>query len=112
MKVDFDDYVMESCRVQAPRDQVRTVTQRGHLYRYCCSRYDRHLMVKAKNWSSFLSEESKARENSPLKALANHLTIPGLISLGGGYAISCLLTLDFRTRRTSLLLLSMFAFRL
>jgi hypothetical protein len=42
-------------------------------------------MVKAKNWSSFLSEESKARENSPLKALANYLTTPGLISLGGGY---------------------------
>ena len=42
-------------------------------------------MGKAKNWSSFLSEESKARQPSPLKALANHLTIPGLISLGGGF---------------------------
>jgi hypothetical protein len=43
------------------------------------------VMGKAKNWSSFLSEESKARQPSPLKALANHLTLPGLISLGGGF---------------------------
>src|SRR5947207_4216942 len=42
-------------------------------------------MGMAKNWSSFLSEESKARRPSPLKAIANHLTIPGLISLGGGF---------------------------
>jgi aromatic amino acid aminotransferase I len=46
------------------------------------------IMVKAKNWSTYISEESKARENSPLKALANYLTIPGLISLGGGYSVS------------------------
>lgn len=41
-------------------------------------------MGKAKDWSAFLSEESKSREESPLKTLAHHLTIPGLISLGGG----------------------------
>jgi hypothetical protein len=43
-------------------------------------------MGKAKDWSSFLSEESKAREYSPLKEVAQHLSIPGLISLGGGFA--------------------------
>ena len=41
-------------------------------------------MGQARDWSSFLSEESKAREPSPLKAVANHLSIPGIISLGGG----------------------------
>jgi hypothetical protein len=41
-------------------------------------------MGQARDWSAFLSEESKAREPSPLKALANHLSIPGIISLGGG----------------------------
>lgn len=42
-------------------------------------------MGKAKDWSNFISEESKARQPSPLKALANFLSTPGLISLGGGY---------------------------
>ena len=42
-------------------------------------------MPKAKDWTSFISEESKARQPSPLKALANYLSTPGLISLGGGY---------------------------
>jgi hypothetical protein len=42
------------------------------------------LMGRAKDWSAFLSEESKARKESPLKALAFNLNIPGLISLGGG----------------------------
>jgi aromatic amino acid aminotransferase I len=51
-------------------------------------RIDNDIMVKAKDWSTYISEESKARENSPLKALANYLTIPGLISLGGGYSVS------------------------
>ena len=41
-------------------------------------------MPKAKDWSSFLSQESKARQVSPLKGLANYLKIPNLISLGGG----------------------------
>ena len=41
-------------------------------------------MGQARDWSAFLSEESKAREPSPLKAVANHLSIPGIISLGGG----------------------------
>lgn len=42
-------------------------------------------MGRAKDWSSFLSEEANARQDSPLKALAKHLAIPGIISLGGGY---------------------------
>ena len=41
-------------------------------------------MGQSRDWSAFLSEESKAREPSPLKAVANHLSIPGIISLGGG----------------------------
>ena len=42
-------------------------------------------MGQARDWSAFLSEESKARELSPLKAVANYLSIPGIISLRGGY---------------------------
>ena len=45
-------------------------------------------MEQARDWSAFLSEESKARKPSPLKAVANHLSIPGIISLGGGYFVS------------------------
>jgi hypothetical protein len=42
-------------------------------------------MGKARDWRAFISDESKARQESPLKALAAHLgQIPGLISLGGG----------------------------
>jgi hypothetical protein len=37
-------------------------------------------MGQARDWSAFLSEDSKAREPSPLKAVANHLSIPGIIS--------------------------------
>jgi hypothetical protein len=38
----------------------------------------------ARDFSSHISDESKSREPSPLKAFAHHLTIPGIISLGGG----------------------------
>jgi len=47
-------------------------------------------MPKAKDWSSFISEESKSRQVSPLKGLANYLKIPNLISLGGGSVHSSL----------------------
>jgi hypothetical protein len=43
------------------------------------------IMGKARDWSAFLSEESKAREESPLKAIVHYLTIPDMISLGGGF---------------------------
>ena len=39
---------------------------------------------KAMDWSAFLSEEAAARRPSALKAAFRHLTIPGIISLGGG----------------------------
>jgi len=42
-------------------------------------------MVKAKDWSGVLSEECRTREKSPLKALAHYRSIPGIISLGGGF---------------------------
>src|SRR5271167_883557 len=39
---------------------------------------------KAKDWSCYLTEESAARRPSALKAAFKHLSIPGIISLGGG----------------------------
>jgi len=39
---------------------------------------------KAINWSGYLTKESAARRPSALKAAFKHLTIPGIISLGGG----------------------------
>ena len=41
-------------------------------------------MGKAKDFSSYISDESKSRQPSPMKAFALYLTIPDLISLGGG----------------------------
>jgi aromatic amino acid aminotransferase I len=38
----------------------------------------------ARDWSGYLTEESAARRPSALKAAFKHLTIPGIISLGGG----------------------------
>ena len=38
----------------------------------------------AMDWSSHLTGESAARRPSALKAAFQHLTIPGIISLGGG----------------------------
>jgi aromatic amino acid aminotransferase I / 2-aminoadipate transaminase len=38
----------------------------------------------AKDWSLYLTHESAARRPSALKAAFKHLTIPGIISLGGG----------------------------
>ena len=38
----------------------------------------------AKDWSGYLTEESAARRPSALKAAFRHLSIPGIISLGGG----------------------------
>lgn len=38
----------------------------------------------AMDWSSHLTKESAARRPSALKAAFQHLTIPGIISLGGG----------------------------
>ena len=38
----------------------------------------------AKDWSRYLTEESAARRPSALKAAFKHLSIPGIISLGGG----------------------------
>lgn len=43
-----------------------------------------HGKPKAKRWDHRLSEESLARQPSSLKGAAKYLTIPGLISLGGG----------------------------
>jgi hypothetical protein len=43
-------------------------------------------MVMAKDWSSLFSEECNTREKSPLKGLAKYRLIPGMISLGGGFA--------------------------
>jgi hypothetical protein len=70
-------------------------------------------MGKAKDWTSFLSEESKAREYSPLKELAQYLTIPGLISLGGGSVnlIGKKLTIGYRILDTFPLNMSMFEYR-
>src|SRR5271170_6640005 len=73
-------------------------------------------MGQARDWSAFLSEESKAREPSPLKAVANHLSIPGIISLGGGYipfhsGVRKLMKIVFRIQDTFLLNMSMSEFR-
>ena len=38
----------------------------------------------AQDWSDYLSEESTSRKPSALKAAFQHLTIPGIVSLGGG----------------------------
>jgi aromatic amino acid aminotransferase I / 2-aminoadipate transaminase len=38
----------------------------------------------ARDWSSYLTKESAARRPSALKAAFQHLSIPGIISLGGG----------------------------
>jgi aromatic amino acid aminotransferase I / 2-aminoadipate transaminase len=40
--------------------------------------------VRARNWNLYLTEESAARRPSALKAAFRHLSIPGIISLGGG----------------------------
>ncbi|KAG8527027.1 uncharacterized protein KY384_008456 [Bacidia gigantensis] len=39
---------------------------------------------KSKRWDHRLTDESKSRKPSSLKAAAQHLKIPGMISLGGG----------------------------
>jgi aromatic amino acid aminotransferase I / 2-aminoadipate transaminase len=38
----------------------------------------------ARDWSGYLTEESAARRPSALKAAFQHLSLPGIISLGGG----------------------------
>jgi hypothetical protein len=47
-------------------------------------RYRSRSRRTAMDWSSHLTEESAARRPSALKAAFQHLTIPGIISLGGG----------------------------
>ena len=39
---------------------------------------------RARDWSAYLTKESEARRPSALKAAFKHLSIPGIISLGGG----------------------------
>jgi aromatic amino acid aminotransferase I / 2-aminoadipate transaminase len=39
---------------------------------------------RARDWTGYLTEEARARRPSALKAAFKHLSIPGIISLGGG----------------------------
>lgn len=49
---------------------------------------------KAKRWDHILNEESKSRRPSPLKAAAQLLKTPGLISLGGGLPSSTVFPIE------------------
>ncbi|KAL8711918.1 MAG: hypothetical protein Q9225_007033 [Loekoesia sp. 1 TL-2023] len=53
-----------------------------------------HGKPNAKRWDHILAEESKSRRPSPLKAAAQLLKTPGLISLGGGLPSSTVFPFD------------------
>ena len=68
----YDD--VQVSEMQIPLSQKAAPVNRGALVR----------KRVARDWSGYLTEESAARRPSALKAAFKHLSIPGIISLGGG----------------------------